>query len=47
MSQVATQRGQIAERTTDLEVVGVVDRDFCAKGMSFIAVLLVPRVTRE
>jgi hypothetical protein len=35
------QRGQIAERMTHLEVIGVVDRGFGAKGLSFIVELLV------
>ena len=34
------QRGQIAERTTDGEVVGIVDGGFGAKGLAFLVVLL-------
>ena len=34
------QRGQIAERTTDTEIVGVIDGGFGAKGLTFFVVLL-------
>jgi hypothetical protein len=37
-----SQRRQIAERTTDLEIVGVVDGGFGAKGLTFFMVLLDP-----
>jgi len=39
------QRGQIAERTTDREVVGVVDGGFGAERLAFFVVLLLSSIT--